>query len=71
MTQLLQINKSGDRLFFGTFQAGQVGMLDVSEPEHPLQQAPARDRDEVGVPGSARAAAVTSRSRHSSHEQRG
>ena len=39
MTQLLQINKSGDRLFFGTFQAGQVGMLDVSDPEHPLQQA--------------------------------
>src|SRR5512143_2555856 len=39
MTQLLQINKSGDRLFFGTFQAGQVGMLDVSDPEHPVQQA--------------------------------
>lgn len=39
MTQLLQINKSGDRLFFGLFQAGQVGMLDVSDPEHPVQQA--------------------------------
>ena len=39
MTQLLQINKAGDRLFFGSFQAGQVGMLDVSDPENPVQQA--------------------------------
>ena len=39
MTQLLQINKRGDRLFFGLFQAGQVGMLDVSDAEHPVQQA--------------------------------
>ena len=27
----------GDRLIFGFFQAGQVGMLDVSDPEAPFQ----------------------------------
>ena len=37
MTQLLAIPQSGDRLFFGSFQAGQVGMLDISDPEHPIQ----------------------------------
>ncbi len=37
MTQLLAMPQSGDRLFFGSFQAGQVGMLDVSDPEHPFQ----------------------------------
>jgi selenium-binding protein 1 len=37
MTQLLAIPQSGDRLFFGSFQAGQVGMLDISDPEHPFQ----------------------------------
>jgi selenium-binding protein 1 len=37
MTQLLDMPHSGDRLFFGSFQAGQVGMLDVSDPEHPFQ----------------------------------
>lgn len=37
MTQLLQMPKSGDRLIFASFQAGQVGMLDVSNPEHPVQ----------------------------------
>jgi selenium-binding protein 1 len=37
MTQLLQMPKSGDRLIFASFQAGQVGMLDVSDPEHPVQ----------------------------------
>jgi 56kDa selenium binding protein (SBP56) len=37
MTQLLDMPRSGDRLFFGSFQAGQVGMLDVSDPEHPFQ----------------------------------
>jgi len=37
MTQLLAMPKSGDRLIFGSFQAGQVGMLDVSDPEHPVQ----------------------------------
>jgi selenium-binding protein 1 len=37
MTQLLAMPDSGDRLIFGSFQAGQVGMLDVSDPEHPVQ----------------------------------
>jgi selenium-binding protein 1 len=37
MTQLLAMSKGGDRLFFGSFQAGQIGMLDVSDPEHPVQ----------------------------------
>jgi hypothetical protein len=37
MTQLLAIPQSGDRLFFGSFQAGQVGMLDISDPDHPFQ----------------------------------
>jgi hypothetical protein len=37
MTQLLAIPRSGNRLFFGSFQAGQVGMLDISDPEHPVQ----------------------------------
>ena len=30
MTQLLQINRAGDRLMFALFQAGQVGMLDIT-----------------------------------------
>ncbi len=30
MTQLFQINRAGDRLMFGLFQAGQVGMLDIT-----------------------------------------
>ncbi len=37
MTQLLAMPESGDRLIFGSFQAGQVGMLDLSDPEHPVQ----------------------------------
>lgn len=37
MTQLLAMPHSGDRLIFASFQAGQVGMLDVSDPEHPVQ----------------------------------
>ncbi|HJZ77738.1 MAG TPA: selenium-binding protein SBP56-related protein [Vicinamibacterales bacterium] len=37
MTQLLAMPSSGDRLLFGSFQAGQVGMLDVSDPDHPFQ----------------------------------
>jgi len=37
MVQLLAMPRSGDRLLFASFQAGQVGMLDVSDPEHPLQ----------------------------------
>jgi hypothetical protein len=36
MTQLLAMNHKGDRLFFGSFQAGQVGALDVSDPEQPV-----------------------------------
>ena len=39
MTQLLAIPRSGDRLLFGLFEAGQVGMLDISNPEHPFQAA--------------------------------
>jgi selenium-binding protein 1 len=37
MTQLLAMPASGDRLLFASFEAGQVGMLDVSDPEHPIQ----------------------------------
>ncbi len=37
MTQLLAMPQSGDRLIFGSFQAGQVGMLDVSDRAHPVQ----------------------------------
>jgi len=37
MTQLLAMPRSGDRLLFASFQSGQVGMLDVSDPEHPVQ----------------------------------
>jgi len=37
MVQLLAMPKSGDRLLFASFQAGQVGMLDVSNPKHPFQ----------------------------------
>jgi selenium-binding protein 1 len=37
MTQILAVPKSGDRLIFASFQAGQIGMLDVSDPEHPVQ----------------------------------
>ena len=37
MTQLMAMPRSGDRLIFGLFQAGQVGMLDISDPEHPVQ----------------------------------
>jgi selenium-binding protein 1 len=37
MTQLLAMPRSGDRLIFASFQAGQIGMLDVSDPEHPVQ----------------------------------
>jgi selenium-binding protein 1 len=37
MTQILAMPNSGDRLLFASFQAGQVGMLDVSDPEHPVQ----------------------------------
>lgn len=32
MTQLLAMPRSGRRLIFGSFQAGQVGMLDITDP---------------------------------------
>jgi hypothetical protein len=38
MTRLLQINKAGNGPLFGLFESGQVGMLDVSDPENPTQQ---------------------------------
>jgi selenium-binding protein 1 len=37
MVQLLAMPQSGDRLIFGSFQAGQVGMLDVTDRENPTQ----------------------------------
>lgn len=37
MTQLLEMPETGDRLLFASFQAGQVGMLDVTDREHPVQ----------------------------------
>jgi selenium-binding protein 1 len=37
MTQLLAITHEGDRLLFTSFQAGQVGRLDISDPEVPVQ----------------------------------
>jgi selenium-binding protein 1 len=33
MTQLLAMPRSGRRLIFGSFQAGQVGMLDITDPK--------------------------------------
>ena len=38
MVQLLAMPQSGDRLIFGSFQAGQVGMLDISDPENFVQK---------------------------------
>ncbi|HEY3442461.1 MAG TPA: selenium-binding protein SBP56-related protein [Paludibaculum sp.] len=37
MIQILAMPNSGDRLIFSSFQAGQVGMLDVTDREHPVQ----------------------------------
>src|SRR5258705_4439381 len=37
MTQLLAINSKGDRLLFASFLTGQVGMLDIRNPEIPVQ----------------------------------
>jgi selenium-binding protein 1 len=34
MTQLLAMPRSGRRLIFGSFQAGQVGMLDITDRRH-------------------------------------
>lgn len=39
MVQLLAMLDRGDRLIFGSFQAGQVGMLDISNPAHFTQKA--------------------------------
>ncbi len=39
MTQILAMPQSGDRLIFGSFQAGQIGMLDVTDRENPVQSA--------------------------------
>jgi len=37
MTQILAMPENGNQLIFASFQAGQVGMLNVSDPEHPVQ----------------------------------
>ena len=34
MIQLFAMPRSGRRLIFGSFQAGQIGMLDISDPKH-------------------------------------
>jgi len=39
MVQLLAMPKAGDRLIFASFEAGQVGMLDISDPSHFTQKA--------------------------------
>jgi len=39
MVQLLEMPKSGDRLIFGTFQAGQVGLLDITDRNAFVQKA--------------------------------
>lgn len=39
MVQLIAMMDRGDRLIFGLFQAGQVGMLDISNPAHFTQKA--------------------------------
>jgi hypothetical protein len=39
MVQLLAMLERGDRLIFGSFQAGQVGMLDISNPAHFTQKS--------------------------------
>ena len=39
MVQLLEMPRSGDRLIFGSFQAGQIGMLDISDRNKFRQQA--------------------------------
>lgn len=39
MVQLLAMPRSGDRLIFASFEAGQVGMLDISDPSRFRQQA--------------------------------
>jgi selenium-binding protein 1 len=39
MVQLLAMPRVGDRLIFASFEAGQVGMLDISDPDHFTQKA--------------------------------
>lgn len=39
MVQLLAMPESGDRLIFASFQAGQVGMLDISNPDAFVQKS--------------------------------
>jgi hypothetical protein len=39
MVQLLAMPESGDRLIFASFQAGQIGMLDISNPNKFMQQS--------------------------------
>jgi selenium-binding protein 1 len=39
MTQLLAMPRSGRRLIFASFQAGQVGMLDITNPNQLVQQS--------------------------------
>jgi len=39
MVQLLAMPKSGDRLIFASFEAGQIGMLDISNPNAFVQKA--------------------------------
>jgi selenium-binding protein 1 len=38
MVQLLAMPRSGDRLIFGSFQAGQIGLLDISDPARFVQK---------------------------------
>ena len=38
MVQLLAMPESGDRLIFGSFQAGQIGLLDISDPNRFVQK---------------------------------
>jgi selenium-binding protein 1 len=39
MVQLLALPQSGDRMIFASFQAGQVGMLDISNPNKFVQKS--------------------------------
>jgi hypothetical protein len=39
MVQLLAMPESGDRLIFASFMAGQIGMLDISDPNAFAQKA--------------------------------
>jgi len=43
MVQLLAMPRSGDRMIFASFEAGQVGLLDISDRGHFVQQGPVVD----------------------------